>query len=120
MLEVRSGKAYMRHIKRNARNLAAKAKPPRLVKLPKSLRTQIALVEKKGKFQFVGAEFPQLLERYRPWQTLTARHPDLTPYSLRHEYARRAHCSSANQMHPRIAAVLMGHSVATHLRHYGQ
>jgi integrase len=144
VLEVRSGKAYVGHVKRNSRSLATKAKLPRLVKpidiagregegarllqlyasglvkLPRSLRNQIALVEEKGKFQDVGAEFAQLLERYRPWQALVARHPDLTPYSLRHGYAWRAHCCSTNPMHPRIAAALMGHTVATHLKHYGQ
>ena len=121
VLEVRSGKGYVGHVKRNSRSLAAKGMPPRLVKpidiasregegarllqlfasglvkLPKSLRNQIALVEQKGKFQDVGAEFAQLLERYRPWQTLVAQHPDLTPYSLRHGYAWRAHCCSTNQ-----------------------
>jgi integrase len=123
--------------------MGAKAKPPRLampidiagregegerllqlfasglVKLPRSLRTQIALVEQKGKFQDVGADFGQKLERYGPWRSLVARTPGLTPYSLRHGYAWRAHCCSSNAMHPRIAAALMGHNVATHLAHYG-
>ena len=90
-----------------------------LLKLPKSIRTQIALVERKDKFQDVGAEFAQKLERYQPWRALVARNPGLTPYSLRHGYAWRAHCCSTNAMHPRIAAALMGHNVATHLKHYG-
>ena len=123
--------------------MGAKAKPPRLVmpidiagregegerllqlfasglvKLPRSLRNQIALVEQKAKFQDVGADFGQKLERYGPWRSLVARTPGLTPYSLRHGFAWRAHCCSSNAMHPRIAAALMGHNVATHLKHYG-
>ena len=124
--------------------MGAKAKPPRLVmaidvagregegerllqlygsglvKLPLSLRNQIALVEQKGKFQDVGADFGQKLERYGPWRALVARNPGLTPYSLRHGYAWRAHTGSSQQLHPRIAAALMGHNVATHLKHYDQ
>jgi integrase len=143
VLTVKDGKAYVGSVKRNASSMGAKAKPPRLampidiagregegerllqlfasglVKLPRSLRTQIALVEQKGKFQDVGADFGQKLERYGPWRSLVARTPGLTPYSLRHGYAWRAHCCSSNAMHPRIAAALMGHNVATHLKHYG-
>ena len=143
VLTVKEGRGYVGHVKRNSSSMGAKAKPHRLVKpidvagregegerllqlyasglmkLPKSLRTQIAMVEEKGRFQDVGAEFAQKLERYRPWQLLVARTPGLTPYSLRHGYAWRAHCCSANAMHPRITAALMGHNVATHLKHYG-
>jgi len=131
------------HVKRNSSTMGAKAKPARLVKaidiagregegerllqlyasglgrLPKSLRNQIAKVEEHNSFQGVGADFAQKLERYGPWRALVARCPGLTPYSLRHGYAWRAHCCSANAMHPRIAAALMGHNVATHLKHYG-
>ena len=144
VLTVKEGRGYVGHVKRNSSSMGAKAKPHRLVKpidvagregegerllqlyasglmkLPKSLRNQIAMVEEKGRFQDVGAEFAQKLERYQPWQLLVARTPGLTPYSLRHGYAWRAHCCSANAMHPRITAALMGHNVATHLKHYGQ
>jgi integrase len=144
VLEVREGKGYVGHVKRNSSTMGAKAKPPRLVmaidvagregegerllqlygsglvKLPLSLRNQIALVEQKGKFQDVGADFGQKLERYGPWRALVARNPGLTPYSLRHGYAWRAHTGSSQQLHPRIAAALMGHNVATHLKHYDQ
>jgi hypothetical protein len=131
------------HVKRNSSSMGAKAKPHRLVKpidvagregegerllqlyasglmkLPKSLRNQIAMVEEKGRFQDVGAEFAQKLERYGPWRALVARNPGLTPYSLRHGYAWRAHKGSNNPIHPRDAAALMGHNVATHFKHYG-
>jgi integrase len=137
------GKGRVGQVKRNTTNMGARAKPPRLllpldiagregegdrllqhygsgeVKLPKSIRNQIAAVEVKDRFQDVGREFAQLLRRYGPWRALVARCPGLTPYSLRHGYAWRAHCCSANPMHPRIAAALMGHNTATHLRHYG-
>jgi integrase len=143
VLTVKDGKGYVGHVKRNSRSLTAKPKPPRLVKpidvpgregegerllqlyasglvkLPLSLRNQIAKVQEKGKFQDVGADFGQKLDRYAPWRALVAKNPDLTPYSLRHGYAWRAHCGSTNAMHPRIAAALMGHNVATHLKHYG-
>jgi integrase len=143
VLTVKDGKGRVGHVKRNSSSMSAKAKPHRLVmaidvagregegdrmlqlyasglvKLPKSLRNQIAMVEEKGRFQDVGAEFAQKLERYRPWQSLVARTPGLTPYSLRHGYAWRAHCCSDNPLHPRIAAAYMGHNVATHLKHYG-
>jgi integrase len=143
VLEVREGKGYVGTVKRNSSSMGAKAKPPRLVKaidiagregegerllqlyasglvkLPKSLRNQIDKVEAKGRFQDVGAEFAQKLDRYGPWRALVARCPGLTPYSLRHGYAWRAHCCSTNAMHPRLAAALMGHNVATHLKHYG-
>jgi integrase len=144
VLKVIDGKAYVGHVKRNSNSMGRKTKPARLVKainiagregegerllqlfasglvkLPKSLRNQIAKVEAKGKFQDVGADFGQKLQRYAPWRELVARNPGLTPYSLRHGYAWRAHCCSNNAMHPRIAAALMGHNVDTHLKHYGQ
>ena len=143
VLTVKDGVGRVGHVKRNSTSMGAKAKPARrvmaldvagregegerllqlyasgLVKLPLSLRNQIAKVEEKGKFQDVGADFGQKLERYGPWRALVARNPGLTPYSLRHGYAWRAHCCSANAMHPRNAAALMGHNVATHLKHYG-
>ncbi len=72
----------------------------RQLKLPKSLRNQIAKVEEKGRFQDVGADFAQKLERYAPWRALVARNPGLTPYSLRHGYAWRAHSGSDNPIHP--------------------
>jgi len=143
VLSVKDGRGYVGHIKRNIRSMTSKNKPPRLikpidvagregegeqllriyannlVKLPSSIRNQIAMVERKGRFQDVGADFRQKLQRYKPWRALVSKNPELTPYSLRHGYAWRAHCCSKNPMHPRIAAALMGHGIATHLRAYG-
>ena len=144
VLSVKDGKGYVGHVKRNTSTMSAKSKPHRLVKaidvpglegegarllalyaeglvkLPKSLRTQISLVKQKDRFRDVGADFAQKLNRYAPWRALVQRNPGLSAYSLRHGYAWRAHVCSSNPMHPRIAAALMGHGVATHLRHYGQ
>ncbi len=143
VLTVKDGEGRVGHVKRNSTSMSARAKQARrvmaldvpglegegqrllelyasgLVKLPKSLRNQIAMVEEKRRFQDVGADFGQKLERYAPWRALVARNPGLTPYSLRHGYAWRAHVCSSNPMHPRNAAALMGHNVATHLKHYG-
>jgi len=143
VLTVKDGKALVGHVKRNSSSMSTKTKPPRRVipldvpglegegarllalyeskqlKLPKSLRNQIAKVEDHNSFQGVGADFAQKLERYGPWRSLVARCPGLTPYSLRHGYAWRAHKGSRNPIHPRDAAALMGHNVATHFKHYG-
>ncbi len=143
VLTIKDGKGYAGSVKRNSKTMGAKAQQARpiraldiagregegerllqlyasgLVRLPLSIRNQIAMVKDKNRFQDVGAEFAQKLERYKPWQALVAHNPGLTPYSLRHGYAWRAHCCSTNAIHPRITAALMGHNVATHLKHYG-
>ena len=143
VLTIKEGVGRVGHVKRNSTSMGAKAKPARrvmaldvagregegqrllelyasgLVRLPKSLRNQIDKVGENNSYQGVGADFAQKLERYRPWQSLVARTPGLTPYSLRHGYAWRAHKASSNPIHPRDAAALMGHNVATHLKHYG-
>ena len=135
------GKAYVGAIKRNA-NTMGKVIPPRrvqpleiegrhgegqrllmlfqsgTVKLPKAIRTQIELVEKKNKFQDVGATFKQFLDRFDGWQKLQQQHPGLTPYSLRHGFAWRA-SSCDGQIKVRNVAALMGHTKAVHDRHYG-
>ena len=144
VLTVKDGRGYVGQVKRNIRSMSIKNKAPRLikpidvagregegevllqayanglVKLPASIRNQIAMVGQKGRFQAVGADFRQKLQRYTPWRELVAKNPGLTPYSLRHGYAWRAHCCSKTPMHPRIAAALMGHGVATHLHSYGR
>ena len=90
-----------------------------LVKLPASLLKQIDLVEDKKKFQDVGHEFGQLLKRYKPWKALVAANPDITPYSLRHGYAWRAHMCSPVPLPAKMAAASMGHTVIVHQRNYG-
>ncbi len=141
-LTVDNGRVFVAPIKRNARTMAKRVPPRRvmpldlpgragegdrliqlfasgLVKLPKSLRNQIAMVTEKNSFQDVGGAFLQLLKRYHYWQALVAQDPRITPYSLRHGWAWRAHVCSANPMHPRQAAALMGHSTQVHWKHYG-
>jgi integrase len=90
-----------------------------LVKLPASLLKQIDLVEDKKKFQDVGHEFGQLLKRYKPWKALVAANPDITPYSLRHGYAWRAHMCSPVPLPAKMAAASMGHTVIVHQKNYG-
>lgn len=87
-----------------------------LVKLPHPIRTAMAT----GEFKPVGDAFRQLLDRYPPWQSLVEANPGLTPYSLRHGYAWRAHKCYSRPLSVRDAAALMGHNPATHHKHYGK
>lgn len=69
-----------------------------------------------------GDALHQHLERLPIWQELVAETLELNdqalvPYSLRHGYALRAHEVYAHS--PRVAAALMGHSLATHSNVYG-
>ena len=89
-----------------------------LVRLPKALRNQITLVEKKGKFQDVGAEFGQQLARCPYWQSLVAATPGLSAYSMRHGFAWRASFGD-HKLPIRVVAGLMGHSLGVHQAHYG-
>ena len=91
----------------------------KLMKLPPSILKQIELVDGKNKYQDVGHEFGQLLKRYKPWKSLVAANPGLTPYSLRHGYAWRAHMCSSIPLPPKMAAASMGHTVIVHQRNYG-
>lgn len=124
-------------VKRNRRSMKS-AKPPRLalpleldgrtdgakalalysgglVKLPLAIRTAIS----SGEFKKVGDAFRQLMDRYPFWQSMVAVTPGLTPYSLRHGWAWRAHKGYDNPLSVRDAAALMGHTPTTHHRHYG-
>ena len=87
-----------------------------LVKLPRAILTAID----SGEFKKVGDAFRQLLDRYPFWQSLVAATPDLTPYSLRHGWAWRAHKGYATPLSVRDAAALLGHTPNTHHRHYGR
>jgi integrase len=142
VLHPRGGRLYVGSVKRNSRTAAA-PKPNRLVlpleltdpsgairddgaralalleaglvELPLPIRTAIA----GGQHKAVGDAFRQLLDRLPYWQGLVAREPGLTPYGLRHGFAWRG----AHRQPPiplRDLAAVMGHSPATHLRHYGR
>lgn len=69
----------------------------------------------------VAESLSQHLSRRRSWQKLKeeikASGGRLTPYSLRHGYALRAH--ETYKYSVRVTASLMRHSVETHCRHYG-
>ena len=91
-----------------------------LVKLPQQIRTAIKTAEKTGSYKPVGDAFRQLLDRYRFWKALVAGNPGLTPYSLRHSFAWRAHKQYDRALSVRDAAALMGHDPETHHRHYGK
>ena len=69
----------------------------------------------------VAASIHQHLSRKASWrkikEDITATGGRLTPYSLRHGYALRAH--EKFRFSVRITAKLMRHSVQTHCRHYG-
>ena len=93
----------------------------KLFKFPLSIRTQISKVKEKGTYKDIGQAYYQLLNRYKPWQDLlkTSDGKGLTPYSLRHGWAWRAHKMTDRPMHYREAAGLMGHTPTTHLTHYG-
>jgi len=130
-------------VKRNSKTIGKKLKPPRLVvaldlpgrdkegekilmmwrtgmvKLPQAILKRINEVDEKG-WKPIGDEFRQQLERYKPWQSLVARNPGLTPYSLRHGWAWRAHKAYDRPMAIRDAAALMGHTPNTHQNYYGR
>ena len=87
-----------------------------LVKLPKAVRKAI----ESGEFKKVGDAFRQLLDRYPYWQSLVNNTDGLTPYSLRHGWAWRAHKGYERPLSVRDAAALLGHSPVTHHKHYGR
>ncbi len=64
-----------------------------------------------------GAAFRQYLDRCPAWQQLKEETPAISPYSMRHGYALRAHTQYGLSI--RVAAALMGHDPITHQRHYG-
>jgi integrase len=86
------------------------------LKLPYAIRTAI----RGGEFKPVGDAFRQLLDRLPCWQLILLEAPGITPYSLRHGYAWRAHKCYERSLSIRDVAALMGHNPATHHRHYGR
>ena len=85
-----------------------------LLELPLPIRTAMAT----GHHKPVGDAFRQLLGMTPYWASLVAGLPGLTPYGLRHGFAWRG----AHRQPPiplRDLAAVMGHSPATHLKHYG-
>ena len=87
-----------------------------LCKLPVSILNAIEGDELKP----VGDAFRQLLDRYPVWRSLQAANKGLTPYSLRHSYAWRGTKSYERQVPARDLSAMMGHTLVTHQRHYGQ
>ena len=87
-----------------------------LINLPKALRTAV----KSGEYKKVGDTFRQLLDRNPYWQSMVNNNSGLTPYSLRHGWAWRAHKGYDRPLSVRDAAALLGHSPATHHKHYGR
>jgi integrase len=87
-----------------------------LVKLPPQIATAVAA----GDLKRTGDALRQYLNRYQPWKALVATTPGLTPYSLRHGFAWRAHKAYARPLSVRDAAALMGHDPETHSKFYGR
>ncbi len=95
-----------------------------LIKLPLPLRNRISQClgpngQVMDSLKPVGDEFRQQLDRFPFWRALRVENPALTPYSLRHGYAWRAHMCGERPMATRTVAALMGHDTKTHTKHYG-
>lgn len=87
-----------------------------LIKFPKGVRNAIA----DGEFKRVGDNFAGYLKRLPYWQSMVTATPGLTPYSLRHGWAWRAHKYYDRPLSVRDAAALMRHNPNTHMLHYGR
>jgi integrase len=87
-----------------------------LVQLPPTIQSAIA----SGEFKRVGNAFRKLLDSNRAWQMIVKSSPGVVPYSLRHGFAWRAHKCYARSLSIRDCSALLGHSPATHHRHYGR
>lgn len=90
------------------------------IRFPRQLDTQIEKA-KQGEdvLKAVGCKFAMYLNAVDCWKEFVVSTPGLTPYSLRHGYAWRAHKYYDVPLHTRDAAPLMGHSGLTHQKHYG-
>ena len=84
-----------------------------LVKLPMSITNA-------KDFKSCGAAFRQYLDLHFYWQSLTKQFPGLVPFSLRYGFAWRGGKYYNRSMPVRDLALLMGHDVKTHQKHYGQ
>ena len=135
-LEVRDGLLYVGQTKRN-RHSAANGKGKRLalpldldelpeegarvlkqlesglIKLPTSIRNA-------KDYKACGDYFRQYLDRHPYWLSLKAEVQGLVPYSLRHGYAWRGAKYYDRSIPIRDLAALMGHTVKTHMKHYGK
>ena len=87
-----------------------------LIKLPTSILSGID----SGEFKKVGDAFRQYLERDAYWASLATATEGLTPYSMRHGWAWRAHKYYDRPLSVRDAAALMGHTPTVHNNHYGR
>ena len=91
------------------------------VPFPRQLATQVDKAHAgEDVLKAVGNKLAKYINQIPFWQQLVAETPGLTPYSLRHGYAWRAHKAYDRVMSPRDAAALMGHSPETHQKYYGQ
>ena len=84
-----------------------------LVKLPTSIRNA-------KDYKACGDYFRQYLDRHPYWISLQAETEGLIPYSLRHGYAWRGAKYYDRSIPIRDLAALMGHTVKTHMKHYGK
>ncbi len=124
-------KLHVTYMKRNARGstkpgdvagLDPEGMPGESVRLVRLLQSGLLeLPPLGGTDSASAASVGQYLDRRQAWQTIkaeaTASGERLTPYSLRHGYALRAH--QYYGFSPRITAALMRHSLQTHQLHYG-
>jgi len=90
------------------------------VNFPVQLATQIEKA-KRGEdvLKAVGSKFALYLNTVPAWRELATNKAGITPYSLRHGYAWRAHNAYERPLSIRDTAALMGHSPQTHHRYYG-
>ena len=91
------------------------------VPFPRQLETQVEKARAgEDVLKAVGNKLAKYINQLPSWQQLVAETPGLTPYSLRHGYAWRAHKTYDRVLAPRDAAALMGHSPETHQKYYGR
>jgi integrase len=90
-------------------------------KFPKQLETQVQRAKRgEDALKAVGNKFARELSKVKGWQALVEKNPGITPYSLRHGYAWRAHKGYDRPIDKGTAANLMGHSNATHEYYYNR